>query len=411
MSIMAKTEEYAELIVKIGMNVQPGQTVFITAPINCAGLVRACVSECYKAGCREVVTHWSDDEVTRMKYLHAEDSVFDIFPEWSAMLYNDMADMKAARLSITGNDPESLKGALPSRIQRFQRQRGEKLKEYYNAMVTNVFQWCVAACPTEAWAKKVFPECKDAGEAVELLWEAIFQTVRVNGDGGAVKRWEEHVALCKTRVEKLNGFAFKALKYKNSLGTDLTAELVENHFWEGGSERASNGAEFIANLPTEEVFTAPRRDGVNGDIAASKPLVLNGNIVEGIRFTLKDGKIVEAASATNEQYLKETLAVDEGASYLGEIALVPYDSPISNSGLLFFNTLFDENASCHFAFGEAYPSAVGADKLSADERLAIGLNKSYVHEDFMVGTPDLSIIGITKDGAEVPVFIDGNFAF
>jgi aminopeptidase len=406
-----KMEEYARLVVGVGLKIVKGQTVMISAPVECAEFTRLCVKACYEQGCREVIMQWGDDYISREKYLHAEDSVFDECPDWMAKLYDTMTDIKAAKLAIIGGDPENLKGVDPSRIQRYQRVTGKKLERYYKAQTTNEFQWCVAACPTEAWARKVFPEAKDGCEAVEKLWDAILYTVRVDGDGTAAEKWKRHTESSKGHIDKLNSYRFKYLKYKNSLGSDFTVELPEGHYWSGASELASTGAEFVANIPTEEVFTVPKRDGVNGVIAASMPLVLNGNIVDKIRFTLKDGKITEAKAETGEKYLLDTLEVDEGARYLGEVALVQHDSPISRKGILFYNTLFDENASCHLAFGEAYPLVHGAEKLSADEQKALGINQSYVHEDFMIGTEDLSIIGVTKEGEEIQVFAGGNFAF
>ncbi len=212
------------------------------------------------------------------------------------------------------------------------------------------------------------------------------------------------------RKEKLTKLGFKALRYVSEIGTDLTVELPENHVWEGGSEKTSDGLEFCANMPTEEVFTAPKRDGVNGVVVASKPLVLGGNIVEGLKFELKDGKIIKATADKGVEFVEKELQVDEGASYLGEVALVPFDSPISNSGILFYNTLYDENASCHFAFGKAYPCVKGGTVMSAEEQKAAGLNDSITHVDFMIGTSGLSITGIKESGELMPVFKDGNFA-
>lgn len=274
----------------------------------------------------------------------------------------------------------------------------------------NIFPWCIASVPTAAWAKKVFPKLSET-EAIGALWRAIFRTVRVGGDGKAVERWNEHIEAMARRKQILTDYQFKALHYRNALGTDLVVELPKHHVWEAGAERTQNGDRFCANMPTEEVFTAPKRDGVNGVVVASMPLVENGNIIDNFRLTLKDGKIVEVAAETGEEILRHAISVDEGASYLGEVALVPCDSPISNENILFYNTLFDENASCHFAFGDAYPCVVGAETMSKEERKAAGLNHSITHVDFMVGTPDLSIVGITESGEEIPVFIDGNFAF
>ena len=402
-----KLKEYAELLVRIGLNVQPGQHVNIFAPVDCAVLARACTEACYDAGAREVTVLWNDDQVSRMKYLRAADEVFDEIPAWQKAFYDSALEHKSPHLAIVGDDPEAFKGVDPTRIQRARQVSGKALEAYYKAQTNNDFQWLVAACPTPAWANMVFPGAEDA---MKKLWDAVFAAVRVTGDGKAVERWAEHVKEQKKLVDKLNGYAFTTLHYRSGLGTDLTVGLPENHFWTGASELAGTGAEFIANLPTEEIFTLPHMDRVNGRVYASKPLSLNGNLVDGFWLELKDGKIVDLHADVGEEYLRKSVTLDEGSSYLGEVALVPYDSPISNTGILFYETLFDENAACHFAFGEAYPCIHGADKLSPDEQKALGINQSINHVDFMVGTADLEIVGTTPDGREIKVFENGNFA-
>ena len=243
------------------------------------------------------------------------------------------------------------------------------------------------------------------------LWDAIFTSVRISGRGDAVARWREHVALLKSRITKLNELHFASLYYQNSLGTSLNVKLPEAHVWSGGSNTCRAGFPFVANMPTEEVFTAPLRDGIDGVVYAAMPLVHNGNIIEGLRFVIRDGRIVEAHADKGEDILKAAIAEDEGASYFGEVALVPHDSPISNQKLLFYNTLFDENAACHLAFGEAYPECIeGGEAMSREELREKGLNSSITHVDFMIGTSDLSIVGTTKDGREIPVFVNGSFA-
>ena len=247
--------------------------------------------------------------------------------------------------------------------------------------------------------------------AVAALWDAILKTVRVTGDGNAEARWREHIALLTARKEKLNALRFKSLHYTNSLGTDLTIELPDDHLWAAGNSETPAGVGFVANLPTEEIFTAPLKMGANGTVCAALPLVNNGSIIEDIRFTVREGRIVEAKASRGEDVLNAAIAVDDGARYFGEVALVPYDSPIRSSGLLFYNTLYDENASCHLAFGEAYPECIaGGERMTREELDAHGLNHSLTHVDFMVGTADLSITGTTHDGRELPVFRSGNFA-
>lgn len=405
-----KLKEYARLLVELGLNPQPGQTVRISAPVDCAELARLCVEACYDRGVREVLMDWSDDFVTRQKYLRAHETVFLQMPPYLQAKYDYMTEQGTAQLSIIGEDPELLQGVDPQRIQNWQRTSGSAVKPYYQAMTAGRFQWVVCAHPTAPWARKVFPDAASDAAAMEQLWEAVFAACRITGDGGAVVRWRAHAAITRVRVEKLNALDLRTLHYTNSLGTDLTVELPENHVWSGAGEYTEDGVEFIANLPTEEIFTAPRYDGVNGRVFASLPLALDGNLVTDFRMDFRDGKIVEIRAGEGEDILRSSTQVDEGSSYLGEVALVPYDSPINNTGLLFYNTLFDENASCHLAFGSAYANCVrGAEKLTEEEQKALGLNQSINHVDFMVGTADLSIVGTTRDGRQIPIFKNGNF--
>lgn len=401
-------ERYARLVINVGINPNKGQKLVIACPVDCAEFGRLCLSAAYEAGCGEVIMNWSDDYCSRETYLKAEDSAFEAFPAWRKVFFDDLAKEGAAKLSIYAADPENLKGVDPKRINSFQLASGAALASYRELQMKNAFPWCVVSVPIDSWASKVFPD-KSTDDAMEALWGAILKTVRADGAEDPVELWKKHIALLTERKEKLNAYNFKYLKYKNSLGTDLTVELPEGHYWEAASEKAGTGQIFVPNLPTEEIFTAPKRDGVNGVICASKPLVLGGNVVDGIRFVLKDGRITEVYADTGLDVLKNAISVDEGASYLGEVALVPNDSPISNTGILFYNTLFDENAACHFAFGDSYPNIKGGSEMSAEELKAAGLNSSMTHEDFMIGTADLSIVGVTHEGEEIAVFKNGNF--
>lgn len=403
-------KKYAKLIVEVGINPNKGQKLIINCPVECAEFGRLCVEAGYNAGCGEVVMVWGDDTCTRLKYLHAEESVFESYPRWQKTFFDDYAAVGAAKLSIYATDPENLKGVSPERIAKLQRVAGTALADYSEKQMKNDFPWCVASVPIESWAVNVF-KGDSPSVATDKLWNAILKTARVDAENDPVELWKNHISCLNERKEKLNGYNFKYLKYKNSLGTDLVVELPEGHFWEAGCEKAGTGQTFVPNIPTEEIFTAPKKDGVNGVVCASMPLVLGGSIIENIRLTVENGKIVNATADTNLEVLLNALAVDEGASYLGEVALVPHKSPISDMGILFYNTLFDENAACHFAFGDSYPMVKGASEMSQSERLSHGLNKSIIHEDFMVGTEDLSIIGITHDGDEVVVFRNGNFSF
>ena len=407
----AKLNEYARLLVEIGLNVQAGQTVRLNAPVACAPLARKCAAACYDCGARQVIVDWHDDFTEREKYLRADEAVFSEYPPYMKAKWDWLLEKKAPNLSIIGEDPELLKGVEPKRIQAWQRAAGEGRKDYFDATTASRFQWSIGAHPVPVWAKKVFPDLPEA-EAMDRLWDAIFDVCRITGDGRAVERWREHIAVTARRCEILNGYDFKSLRYTNSLGTDLTVQLPEDHIWAGGSEKSAAGIEFVPNMPTEEIFTAPKWDGVDGRVYAALPLALDGNLVRDFYLDFQAGRIVDVHAAEGGDILRHSIELDEGSHYLGEVALVPYDSPIRNKGILFFETLFDENASCHLAFGSAYPTCVkgGADMTEAEQKAA-GLNQSINHVDFMVGTADLSITGLTHGGKEVPVFVNGNFAF
>ena len=404
-----KLREYAALLVQVGLNVQPGQTLVISSPVECAGFARLCASAAYDAGCREVVMNWRDDVLAREKFLRAESSVFDEVPLWRRHFYNDYAREGAAYLSIAAEDPENLLGVDPDRLVRSQRAGGKALEEFYRLQMSSGFPWCIASIPIPSWAKRVFPGVPEA-EAMEKLWEAIFYCLRITGDGQSAARWAEHTEMLARRKARLNELRFRTLHYTNALGTDLTVELPQDHIWEAGDDVTQKGQAFIANMPTEEIFTAPLRHGVTGVVCAAMPLVHDGNIIDKFRFVVREGKIVEATAEKGEDVLRAAISVDEGAAYFGEVALVPYDSPISNLKLLFYNTLFDENAACHLAFGEAYPCIEGGRDMSKEQLKEKGLNDSITHVDFMIGTKDLSIVGTTHDGREIPVFVEGNFA-
>ena len=404
-----KLREYARLLARVGLNLQKGQRLVISSPVECAAFARLCAQEAYDAGCGEVVMNWHDDAMARMKYLQADDCIFDTVPLWRRHFFNDHALEGAAYLAISASDPENFKGVDPKRLVRAQQASGKALKDFDRLQMCGGFPWCIASIPIPSWAKTVFPDLPE-DQAMEKLWDAIFQAVRIRGDGSAVARWQEHLDTLHRRLERLNELNFRSLHYTNSLGTDLTVELPEGHVWQAGDDVTLSGQSYIANVPTEEIFTAPLKTGVNGVVYSAMPLVNDGAIIDQFHFVVKDGKIVEAHAQRGEEELRSAISVDEGAAYFGEVALVPYDSPISNQKILFYNTLFDENASCHIAFGEAYPCLVGGQRMTKEELKARGLNDSITHVDFMVGTADLSITGTTHDGREVPVFVDGNFA-
>ena len=405
----AKLKEYAQMLVQVGLNVQKGQRMVISSPVECAFFARMCAEEAYAVGCREVNMNWHDVAMARLKYLYADDAIFDEVALWRRHFFNDYALEGAAYLAISASDPENFKGVETSRIIRAQQASGKALKDFDRLQMSSGFPWCIASIPIPSWAKTVFPNATEE-EAMNQLWDAIFKAVRISGDGTAVEQWEEHLATLHKRLETMNRLNFKTLHYTNSLGTDLTVELPEGHIWEAGNDVTQSGQTFIANIPTEELFTAPLKTGINGVVYSAMPLVHDGAIIDKFHFVVKDGKIVEAHAEKGEATLKGAISVDEGASYFGEVALVPYDSPISNQKILFYNTLFDENAACHIAFGEAYPCLEGGQRMTKEELKQRGLNDSITHVDFMIGTADLSILGVTHDGKEIPVFVNGNFA-
>jgi aminopeptidase len=406
-----KLKEYARLLVEVGVNLQKGQTLVIRSQVDTAAFARLCAEAAYDAGAREVVMDWGDEASARMYFLRAADELFDTVPEWVKAFRNGYAEAGASFLSIISSDPEAFKGVDPERMTRSGRAYGKALEPFRSRLMANRNAWSIGAIPVPSWAKKVFPDC-GGDEAMDKLWDAIFKSVRITGAGDAVERWREHEAMLRARVEKLNAWRFESLHYRNGLGTDLVVRLPRGHLWAGGSSETPEGLRFIANMPTEEIFTAPQRDGVDGVVYAAMPLVLNGNVIEGIRFTVRDGRIVEAHADKGEDMLKAELDVDEGARYFGEAALVPYDSPIRNQEILFYDTLFDENAACHIAFGEAYPECLqGGEDMSPEELAAAGLNHSDTHVDFMIGTADLSIVGTRENGEQIEIFRDGNFTF
>lgn len=403
-------EKYARLLIKTGLNIQKGQTLVINSPVECAPFTRIAAGIAFEEGAGDVEINWRDEIFSKIRYTLAPNEVFDEFKDWLKEFYISNTRKGAAFLSIAASDPELMKDVDPGRIMRFQKASTTALKEFRESTMSNRNAWCVASIPTVSWAKKVFPGVSDE-EAVEKLWGAIFKTVRVDMED-PVASWQEHKDNLKKNMSILNSKKFRYLDYKNSLGTNLRIELPEGHIWLGGSDYTPDGREFIANMPTEEIFTLPKKTGVNGTVVSSMPFNYNGNLIENFSITFKDGRIVDYKAEKGYEVLKGLIEIDEGTHYLGEVALVPYDSPISNSKILFYNTLFDENASCHLAIGKAYPVCIkNGENMSNEELESIGVNDSLMHEDFMIGTKDLEITGTTWSGEEIPVFKNGNFAF
>lgn len=409
MDFKTKLNEYAKLCVKVGINVQAGQPLVVNAPIEAVDFVRLVAKNAYEAGASEVHINWSDEVITRLKFENAPMEVFENYPKWHADGLVDYAKKGAGFISISAQDPELLKGIDPKKIAANNKSSSLALKEFRNYTMNDINPWCVISIATKSWAKKVFPGIPE-DEAVEKLWEAIFAATRMNTED-PVEAWKEHMANIKKKVEYLNNLDLKSLHYSSSNGTDLVVELPEGHIWAGGGAIDSKGVNFAPNMPTEEVCTMPLKTGVNGVVYSTKPLNYGGKLIDEFKLTFKDGKVVDFDAKVGKETLADLLNIDEGAKYLGEVALVPYDSPISQSNIIFYNTLFDENASCHFAFGKAYPTNIkGGAEMTEEELEAHGVNTSITHVDFMVGSKDMSIVGETKSGEKVQIFKDGNWS-
>lgn len=403
-------EKLADLVVKKGVNVQKGQPVILRCPVERADFARLVAKKAYERGAVEVVIQWSDDPLTLMKFENAPVEHFEEVPDWMVQRTKYYMEKGACVISVAATDPELLKDVDPKKIATWSKAFSAANKENMKYTMNDLNSWCVVSVPTVGWAKRVFPDVSE-DEAMEKLWNAIFYTTRTDQED-PVSAWDEHIGVMDRHAAVLNEKQYKKLHYKNSLGTDLEVELPENHIWISGGSENAKGDVFIANMPTEEVFTLPKRTGVNGKLYSTKPLNMSGNLVDEMVFTFENGKVVDYDAKVGKQHLTDLFDVDENARYLGEVALVPYDSPISNSGLLFYNTLFDENASCHFAFGKAYPTCIkGGVDLSDEELLEVGVNDSLIHEDFMVGSKDLEITGELPNGEVEYIFKDGNWAF
>lgn len=403
-------KKYAMLAVNTGVNIKKDNILVITSPIETAEFARLIAKEAYNFGAKEVIVHYSDQQLTKIKLENSSLETISDYPSWMAEGYNYYARQGACFISIAASDPDGLKGISVEKIGESQKARTTALKEYYDNSMSNKCRWCVLSVPTLSWAKKIFPNLSDE-KALESLWDVIFKTVRVDTKD-PIKAWENHNAYLEEKIKFMNNNNFKSVHLKSSNGTDLNIELPEGHIWAGGSEEDVKGIPFNANMPTEEIFTLPKKTGVNGIVYSSKPLSYGGNLIDNFSITFKDGRAIDFTAETGYDILKQMLESDEGAKYLGEVAFVPYNSPISNSKLIFFNTLFDENAACHLAFGRAYESCVkNADKYSEEELEKMGVNNSVIHVDFMIGTSDLEITGINKNGETIKIFSNGNWAF
>ena len=405
-----KLQKYVKLAVNVGVNIQKGQKLLVRCPVDCAYFARLVMEEAYKAGAADVHILWNDEKSGRINYLLAPDSNFGIEYEWEKARIKYLVDEGYQQLVVYATDPEILKGVDPERIVKNQKAAMNTFKPLRDKTASSELQWTLISVPTTAWAKKVFPSAKSDEEAINLMWDAIYAASRVD-DGDAVENWKAHITTMQKKVDALMKHNFKYLRFKNAAGTDLEITLPEGHIWVACGEKAGTGYNFIANIPTEEVFTAPHRTGTNGIVYATKPYVYMGDVIDGFWLKFKDGKVVDFGAEKNQHLLEKMIKTHKNADYLGEVALVPHSSPISQSGILWYNTLYDENASCHLALGNAYPYTVkGALGKNDDELELMGVNQSLAHEDFMMGSADMSIIGVTYDGKEVAVFEQGEWA-
>ncbi len=402
-------QNYADLAVKVGVNIQPDQKLFISASTDAVEFVRIIVEKAYAAGARQVFVDWSDDVVSRIRYEQAPADSFAEFPSWKADERIQLAEQGTAFMSIVSQSPDLFKNVDPTRIRDAQKASGQALDKFRQMMQADKFSWTVIAAPSKDWAALVFPDLPEA-EQVPALWDAIFKAVRADKEN-PVEEWKQHDSTLHEKVDYLNDKHYKKLHY-TAPGTDLTIELPEKHTWCGAGSVNVDNAVFMANMPTEEVFTAPMKTGVNGYVSSTKPLSYGGTIIDDFKITFKDGKITEVTAGKGQDILENLIEADEGAKYLGEVALVPHESPISASGLLFYNTLFDENASNHLAIGSAYAfNLTGGKEMDRKQLEENGLNQSITHVDFMVGSGEMDIDGILEDGTAEPVFRSGTWAF
>ena len=406
-----KLRQYAQLLVRVGMNVQDKQPVFIRSSVEALELTHLVVEEAYIAGASDVRVEYADPRLKRLKFEHES---LDHFENNDVKSYDvearmDFVNRGAANLAILTEDPDLLSGIDASKLKAYQLQYSKAYKGYMEASQKNQFPWVVAAFPSKAWAQRVYPD-KSVEDAYTTFVDEVFDIVRVDGND-PIQNWQSHVKNLSVHADKLQKKQYKALHYLSE-GTDLVVGLPKGHIWEDATSYVNGDQQaFIANIPTEEVFTAPDRNNVNGYVTNKLPLSFNGNIIDGFTLTFKDGEIIDFKADKGEDVLRDLLDTDEGAKRLGEVALVPDDSPISNRNTIFYNTLFDENASCHLALGSAYGFNIeGGTEMTTEEKIASGLNDSNVHEDFMIGSADLTIYGILEDDTKELVFENGNWA-
>ncbi len=404
-----RLKKYANLIARCGANVQKGQEVYITAELDQPEFVKMVVDECYKAGAKKVTVDFSYEPLTRSHVRYCSEKVLGELDSWQIEKWEHQARIIPCKIYLISEDPDALEGINQKKYAKAMAKRSKIIKPIRDKM-ENKYQWCIAAVPGKKWAKKIFPG-ERASKAEEMLWEAILSTSRVNDD--PIEAWRQHNENLLAKCEYLNSLGIRKLHYTASNGTDLTVGLIPDALFCGGGENAlGSGIYFNPNIPSEEVFTSPMKGEADGIVYSSRPLCYNGTLIDNFWIRFEGGKAVDVGAEKNEDVLRELIAMDEGAPYLGECALVPYSSPIRKSGLLFYNTLFDENAACHLALGRGFTNLLkNYESMTEEEAHKAGINDSIVHEDFMIGTEDMTITATTADGKTVKIFENGEWAF
>ena len=399
---------YARLIAESGVNVQKGQEVFITAELDQPEFVAMVVEECYRRKAKKVVVDWNYQPLTRLHVRHQSLTTMSTLDNYEEARWQHYVDTIPCRIYLESDDPDGLRGVNQEKMAKAQQKKYPIIKGYRD-QIENKYQWCIAAVPGVKWAKKLFPELR-ASQAVEKLWEAILHTSRVDDD--PVAAWDAHNKDLKSRCDYLNGLGIRELQYRASNGTDLRVGMIPEAQFCGGGETSLQGIFFNPNIPTEECFISPKRGVAEGIVYSSKPLSYQGQLIDRFWIRFHEGKAAEWGAEENEALLTKLITMDEGSAYLGECALVPFNSPINETGILFYNTLFDENACCHLALGMGFADTIrDFEHKTLDECRALGVNDSMIHEDFMIGTADLSIDALCEDGRTVPLFRNGTWAF
>ena len=403
-------QSYARLIARSGANVQPGQVVQLSISVDQAAFAVMLTEECYEAGAKKVNVEWHSDGISRLHFRYADQETLGTVLPWEEAKAKQMVEDLPCRIYIASEDPDALAGISPDKLSFVGRSRARVLKPYRNA-IDGKHQWTIAAYPSEKWAKKCFPE-DEAETAVQKLWDAVLKTVRIDGEHDPVAAWKAHADFITAKAAWLNEQDFRFLRYSSANGTDFTVELIPGARWEGaGAVNKMNGVSYIPNMPTEEIFTSPLAGSCEGTLVSTKPLSWNSQLIEDFSITFAGGKAVSCKAEKGQELLEKMIAMDENACMLGEVALVPKESPVNQCGILFYETLFDENACCHVALGSGFKEVLpGGDDLSTEEARARGINDSIIHVDFMVGSDDLAIDGVRADGTTAPVFRNGTWA-